>query len=168
MPPPPVPDGTCFCNAEDTPQGEASEHGDLLGFLLEQLELEGMPPPSKVRVGIISRRRKRFILNEDALVRATLELGFEVQILPLEDMTLYEQLRAPILSFPLDARDVGMLATTQGLLLHELPVAALFAALLLVAFISANFFSSPDRYMPYFVLETNWNLRYKRLFNDLC
>ena len=53
-----------------------------------------MPPPSKVRVGIISRRRKRFILNEDALVRATLELGFEVQILPLEDMTLYEQLAA--------------------------------------------------------------------------
>ena len=46
---------------------------DVLGFLLEQLELEGMPPPSKVRVGIISRRRKRFILNEDALVRATLE-----------------------------------------------------------------------------------------------
>ena len=89
-----IPDGTCFCNAEDTPQGEASEHGDLLGFLLEQLELENMPPPSKVRVGIISRRRKRFILNEDALVRATLELGFEVQILPLEDMTLYEQLAA--------------------------------------------------------------------------
>ena len=51
----------------------------------------GMPAPAKVRVGIISRRRKRFILNEDELVRAVLALGFEVQILPLEEMTLYEQ-----------------------------------------------------------------------------
>jgi hypothetical protein len=50
-----------------------------------------MPAPAKVRVGIISRRRKRFILNEDELVRAVLALGFEVQILPLEEMTLYEQ-----------------------------------------------------------------------------
>lgn len=93
-----IPDNTCFCNVEEEElKGEESEHTDLLGFLLEQLELDpehGMPAPAKVRVGIISRRRKRFILNEDELVRAVLALGFEVQILPLEEMTLYEQLAA--------------------------------------------------------------------------
>ena len=36
-----IPDNTCFCNVEEEElKGEESEHTDLLGFLLEQLELD--------------------------------------------------------------------------------------------------------------------------------
>jgi hypothetical protein len=45
-------------------------------------------------VGILSRRRKRFLLNEHELVAATLALGYDVQLLPMEDMTLFEQISA--------------------------------------------------------------------------
>ena len=45
-------------------------------------------------MGIVSRRRKRFLLNEAELVDAALALGVEVQLLPFEAMTLYEQLAA--------------------------------------------------------------------------
>lgn len=51
----------------------------------------GEAPPARVRVGIISRRRKRFILNEHEMVEAILSLGYDVQLLPMEEMTLFEQ-----------------------------------------------------------------------------
>jgi hypothetical protein len=44
-------------------------------------------------VGLISRRRKRFILNEYELVAAVEALGYECVLLPFETMTLYEQMR---------------------------------------------------------------------------
>lgn len=63
--------------------------------LLSQLQLNELRgPPTKIRVGIISRRRKRFILNEHELVVCLLDMGLDVQILPLEEMTLYEQIKA--------------------------------------------------------------------------
>ena len=63
--------------------------------LLSELQLNDLsPPPKKIRVSIISRRRKRFILNEHELVECLLDMGLDVQILPLEEMTLYEQIKA--------------------------------------------------------------------------
>jgi hypothetical protein len=43
---------------------------------------------------VVSRRNKRFILNEDELVRKARKMGIETHILPLEHMSPYEQLRA--------------------------------------------------------------------------
>lgn len=63
-------------------------------YILKELGLADQPEPSRIRVGIISRRRKRFLLNEEELVDACLDLGLDVQILPLEQMTLFEQLAA--------------------------------------------------------------------------
>jgi hypothetical protein len=50
--------------------------------------------PKRVRVGILSRRRKRFILNEHELVEAVLAMGFDVQVLfaPTSTLTLTHSL----------------------------------------------------------------------------
>ena len=45
-------------------------------------------------MGIVSRRRKRFLLNERELADALLDAGYDVRLLSLEDMTLYEQVAA--------------------------------------------------------------------------
>jgi hypothetical protein len=50
--------------------------------------------PAKPTMGLISRRDKRFLLNEHELVRTAKEQDFDVLVLPLEKMTLYEQLKA--------------------------------------------------------------------------
>ena len=47
-----------------------------------------------MRVGLISRRWKRFLLNERELGYALLDAGYDVRLLALEDMTLYEQVAA--------------------------------------------------------------------------
>lgn len=46
-----------------------------------------------MKVGLISRRRKRFILNEYELVQKVQAMGYECVILPLEAMTLFEQMQ---------------------------------------------------------------------------
>ncbi|KAJ1458796.1 hypothetical protein M885DRAFT_512615 [Pelagophyceae sp. CCMP2097] len=91
-----VPKGTCFCGAppKQTLVDSPTENARLLDVLVDRFGLRLQPKPEAIRVGIISRRRKRFLLNEHALVRACLDLGFEVVLLPLETMTLYEQLAA--------------------------------------------------------------------------
>jgi len=45
-------------------------------------------------IRILSRQNKRFILNEHELAQHIESMGFKVLLLPLEDMTAYEQLRA--------------------------------------------------------------------------
>ena len=47
----------------------------------------------KLKIGLISRRKKRFILNEYELVDITRAMGYECILLPLETMTIYEQMR---------------------------------------------------------------------------
>lgn len=63
-------------------------------FVAQSLGL-GHVAPSSARpvVTIISRRNKRFILNEADIVRAVLALGGEPVIASLETMPLYEQVR---------------------------------------------------------------------------
>jgi hypothetical protein len=51
------------------------------------------PPSRRIKVGIVSRRRKRFILNEHELADEALRMGFEVVFLPFETMTYFEQIR---------------------------------------------------------------------------
>mmetsp|Transcript_8308 Transcript_8308/g.24938 ORF Transcript_8308/g.24938 Transcript_8308/m.24938 type:complete len:383 (-) Transcript_8308:254-1402(-) len=90
--------GVCFCRGLAEPaRGVKGTSGDVdaAAFLVERLGLADQPEPRRVRMGLISRRRKRFLLNEVTLVEAALaELHIDVQVLPLEAMTLYEQLAA--------------------------------------------------------------------------
>src|SRR3546814_653269 len=61
------------------------------------LQFFGIDPaamPPKPTMGLISRRDKRFLLNEHILVQTAKDQDFDVMVLPLEKMTLYEQLKA--------------------------------------------------------------------------
>lgn len=94
-----VPADACMCEVaqQEVSRAEGLRQKDAGAFALalDRLGLAAQPPPSAVRVGVISRRRKRFVLNEAELVVAMLEnMNVEVQLLPLESMTLYEQLAA--------------------------------------------------------------------------
>ena len=97
---------TCFCRAghggvaaaaASASGGRAGGVPDAASFLARQFGLDaatGADRAPRARVGFISRRRKRFVLNELELARAAEALGAEAVLLPLEHMTLYEQLRA--------------------------------------------------------------------------
>ena len=96
----------CFCAAEALyvdPRRHAREvavaartvpDGDAVDVVVDGLGLRAQPPPTRVRVGLISRRWKRFLLNERELADALLDAGYDVRLLSLEDMTLYEQVAA--------------------------------------------------------------------------
>ena len=79
--------GVCFCRGLAEPvRGVKGTGGDVdaAAFLVERLGLADQPEPRRVRVGLISRRRKRFLLNEVTLVEAALsELHIDVQVPPL-------------------------------------------------------------------------------------
>lgn len=88
--------GTCFCNLKKLSATQQRLNEKKAGMqLITYLELDQIQPPaSKVKIGLISRRRKRFILNEYELVDSIQKLGFECELLPLETMTIFEQLYA--------------------------------------------------------------------------
>jgi hypothetical protein len=88
-------EGVCFCDTHVESMSQADHLGaQSVVQMMNFLQLNDVKPPSdRVKVGIISRRRKRFILNEYDLVDATRKLGYECELLPLETMTLYEQMR---------------------------------------------------------------------------
>ena len=102
-----VPAGTCFCKSHEyAPQQQHSELGQsaakylkglLIGSEVEQSKLlvESLPPlaTKKVVVCLISRRRKRFILNEYELCARAARLGYVCKLLPFELMTLFEQVK---------------------------------------------------------------------------
>lgn len=86
---------TCFCNIENLSamQSRINEH-EAASEVVRFFGLENHQPPNdKVKIGLISRRRKRFILNEYELVDSIRKLGYEIELLPLEMMTIYEQMR---------------------------------------------------------------------------
>ena len=91
-----VPPGACFCKlvSLDAQQGR-NEPIKAVEQTLHYLSLDTIQPPiDRVVVGIISRRRKRFILNEYDLVASVEALGYDCVLLPFESMTLYEQMKA--------------------------------------------------------------------------
>jgi hypothetical protein len=85
----------CYCNTLQAGTGQTRENAaGAATQMLHFLELQAVEPPkNKVKIGLISRRRKRFILNEYELVRRVEEMGYECVLLPLETMTLYEQMQ---------------------------------------------------------------------------
>ena len=91
-----VPPGACFCKVVslDAQQGR-NEPIKAVSQTIQYLSLDTIQPPvDRIVVGIISRRRKRFILNEYDLVASVESLGYDCILLPFESMTLYEQMKA--------------------------------------------------------------------------
>ena len=91
-----VPKGVCFCNAiELKPHQSRIEFNHAAEYIINYLNLQDVKPPQHTaKVGIISRRRKRFILNEYKLVKICSDMGIRCELLPLEAMTIFEQIRA--------------------------------------------------------------------------
>ena len=114
-----VPDGTCFrhvvgfgshkstglvekANSDPWRCAAAAEFGvesaassssphDYRDFILTRFRLDLLPPLEKPALGMLSRRMKRVLLNEDELIVATRARGLDARLLHLEDMPLYEQ-----------------------------------------------------------------------------
>eukprot|EP01031_Cornospumella_fuschlensis_P025124 gene25124-30341_t len=85
----------CFCDVKYTRAVQSRvDHKGSAAYMVQALGLEHIKPSvSKAKIGLVSRRRKRFLLNEYELVHAAQSLGYECVLLPLEKMTLYEQVR---------------------------------------------------------------------------
>lgn len=88
-----VPERACFCRPETPPPPPAkiavvAALRDAAGLV----PLADLEPSLRPRLCLLSRRRKRFLLNEGALLAAAEALGLESVALPLEEMTLREQL----------------------------------------------------------------------------
>lgn len=88
-----VPPGACFCNTHEVNANQWNMNsGTSAKQIISFFDLVDVEPPAvKKKIGIISRRVKRFILNEYELVAAVEAMGFICVLLPLETMTLYEQ-----------------------------------------------------------------------------
>lgn len=82
-------------DAEERHQLESSGFGadPLPEFVRRTLGFSGLRLTQPL-VGIVSRRQKRFLLNEEQLVHACHDLGLPVAVLALESMTLHEQMLA--------------------------------------------------------------------------
>eukprot|EP01012_Entosiphon_sulcatum_P015460 TRINITY_DN20415_c0_g1_i1.p1 TRINITY_DN20415_c0_g1~~TRINITY_DN20415_c0_g1_i1.p1 ORF type:complete len:524 (-),score=43.66 TRINITY_DN20415_c0_g1_i1:216-1787(-) len=87
-----IPVGVCFC-ADVAPTADVHpQEASYRDFIVHRLGLQGIVPAGP-RIGIVSRRTKRFLLNEQELVQETHRLGYKAILLPLEHMTVFEQIR---------------------------------------------------------------------------
>eukprot|EP00427_Karlodinium_veneficum_P046376 CAMPEP_0169304528 /NCGR_PEP_ID=MMETSP1016-20121227/69929_1 /TAXON_ID=342587 /ORGANISM="Karlodinium micrum, Strain CCMP2283" /LENGTH=529 /DNA_ID=CAMNT_0009397407 /DNA_START=69 /DNA_END=1655 /DNA_ORIENTATION=- len=104
-----VPEGTCFCDASK--KKVVAQHTDKMfpaaryvsSFMLERSREQQQiarnqtvfpeKATQKITVGLISRRLKRFILNEYELCMEAAKDGFVCKLLPFETMTIHEQMR---------------------------------------------------------------------------
>lgn len=92
-----IPPGTCFCNlspiaAPQTRMGVEPAVEHVKRFFELPLPDMSPNPTRRPKLGLISRRKKRFILNEFDLIAAANDAGFDAELLPLEHMTVLEQL----------------------------------------------------------------------------
>ena len=85
-----IPDGTCFCNS--VAPGPAAPNFNARDYIIGQMGLPLQPKLAHPRIGLISRKQKRFILNERRLLDVGRSMGVSGELLPLEFMTFYEQL----------------------------------------------------------------------------
>ena len=92
----------CFCpsaaTANSAPAGSKGrlvQSDTLVEHVVRTLGLEDVRPvPNQPSLALISRQYKRFILNELELVHIAIhKYGFSARLLPIEFMTLYEQVR---------------------------------------------------------------------------
>ena len=91
-----IPPGTCYCNLLPITAPQ-TRHGvnAAVSYVKQFFELPPAVTPDALRrpkIGLISRRKKRFILNEFDLIAAANDAGFDAELLPLEHMTVLEQL----------------------------------------------------------------------------
>eukprot|EP00047_Mylnosiga_fluctuans_P008195 m.257564 g.257564 ORF g.257564 m.257564 type:complete len:500 (+) comp20963_c0_seq1:12-1511(+) len=91
-----LPNNTCIVSTLGLPSQVPARLPTYDHFMRARLLTpEERQPPARATVGIISRRVKRFILNEAELVRQIKSTyDVDVVILPLEDMTLEAQIAA--------------------------------------------------------------------------
>ncbi len=68
-------------------------------WIFHKLNLQHLPAPTEPHVGIVSRKVKRFILNEQELIHTTLKKGLSVELLFLDDWPLYQQIKVSSLIF---------------------------------------------------------------------
>ena len=94
----------CFCPSATTDsttaagssiKGELVQSESLVDHIVRTLGLEDVRPvPHQPSLALISRQYKRFILNELELIHIAIhKYGFSARLLPIEFMTLYEQVR---------------------------------------------------------------------------
>lgn len=96
-----LPEGACFCRgAEGSPRAVVPPaatlgvHARLTEGMVAALGLEHVTPPrDRPALGLLSRENKRFLLNELELARIAVESGVSFKLLPLEYMSVYEQVR---------------------------------------------------------------------------
>ena len=90
-----IPEGVCFCEFKNYDLLQSRSQPEMIvQSLTSFFDIESLKPPSThVKIGIISRRVKRFILNEYDLVDIAQDMGYECVLLPLERMTIYEQMK---------------------------------------------------------------------------
>ena len=103
-----VPNGACFCDPSVGEQQRSTSAGPaiipvagrlpvtstLTQAMVVNLGLQDVQPPAnRPALGLLSRENKRFILNELELARIAVEMGVSIKLLPLEYMTVYEQIR---------------------------------------------------------------------------
>lgn len=85
------PQGMCFCASSESAVVKVPE--DLQTAALKALGLA----PARLRpnkVVIVARQNRRFILNQRELIRKARALGYDAAALPLERMTVKEQIEA--------------------------------------------------------------------------
>jgi hypothetical protein len=85
-----IPSGTCFCNS--VPAGPKAPNFKARDYIITQMGMPLQPKLAHPRIGLISRKQKRFILNERRLLEVGRSMGVSGELLPLEFMTFYEQL----------------------------------------------------------------------------
>lgn len=83
---------TCFCAAQegprlDVPQGYHQAAARSLGIPLPSL-------PARPHAGIVVRQNRRFVFNAAELLEAAARAGYTAELLPLERMTVREQVEA--------------------------------------------------------------------------
>jgi hypothetical protein len=83
----------CFCNVMNFNAIQTIHDTTSVDHIIKFLNVSHIHPLNeKIAVGLISRRRKRFILNEYELIDTLADMGYDARLLPLETMTLYEQM----------------------------------------------------------------------------
>jgi hypothetical protein len=81
----------CAAAAELGAGSGSSQPRDYRDFIVTRFRLDHLPPLEKPALGMLSRRMKRVLLNEDEIVVAIRARGVDARLLHLEDMPLYEQ-----------------------------------------------------------------------------
>ncbi|ELR12100.1 uncharacterized protein ACA1_077520, partial [Acanthamoeba castellanii str. Neff] len=85
-------ENTCFTMVKQ-PVTTARDWTDFASWALQRLEIK-VQRPTESHVGIISRSFKRFLLNEQELLHATLQMNVSAELLLFDTLPFYQQVQA--------------------------------------------------------------------------